>query len=226
MQDERDLADEAMDAADELRTLNDVKDTLLHAVSHDLRGPIAAIVGSAQSLERRAGLQLTVTDQDVLIDGILQSGRKLDRMVGDLLDLERLDRGVVEPDRAPTDLGSLVSRIVDEATYAERHPIHVELYEPIEMDLDAGTIERVVDNLLVNAVKHTPELTPIHVRIERCDGGAMLSVEDAGPGVPDDIKTAIFQPFRQGAGVRSGAGMPCSRSSSTWRATAAWSRPV
>jgi signal transduction histidine kinase len=207
MRAEREAADEAIGAADELRTLNDVKDTLLHAVSHDLRGPIAAIVGSAQSLERRKSLRLLPADEDALVDGILQSGRKLDRMVGDLLDLERLDRGVVEPDRAPTDLGSLVSRVVDEAAFAGRHPIHVEVYEPIEMDVDRGTIERIVDNLVVNAVKHTPPATPIRVRVETCDGGAMLSVEDEGPGVADEFKALIFQPFRQGAGVRSGAGI-------------------
>jgi signal transduction histidine kinase len=207
MQAERDLADEAIGAADDLRTLNDVKDTLLHAVSHDLRGPIAAIVGSAQSLGRRGVLHLSAVDEDTLIDGILQSGRKLNRMVGDLLDLERLDRGVVEPDRAPTDLGSLVSRVVDEATYADHHPIHVEVFEAVEMDVDAGTIERIVDNLVVNAVKHTPPTTAIHVRVERSGGGAVLSVEDEGPGVPDEVKTMIFQPFRQGAGVHSGAGI-------------------
>jgi signal transduction histidine kinase len=207
MQDERDAADEAIGAADELRELNDVKDTLLHAVSHDLRGPIAAIVGSAQSLERRDQLGLERGDVDALLDGVLQSGRKLDRMVGDLLDLERLDRGLVEPDRAPTELGALVSRVVDEAMYAERHPIHVEVLEPVEMDVDAGTIERIVDNLLVNAVKYTPDRTPINVRVQRVEGGALVSVEDQGPGVADQIKAAIFQPFRQGAGARSGAGI-------------------
>jgi len=207
MEDEREVADQAIGAADALRELNAVKDTLLHAVSHDLRGPIAAIVGSAQSLERRRQLGLDAADEDTLVDGILQSGRKLDRMVGDLLDLERLDRGLVEPDRAATEIGALVSRIVDEAVYADRHPIHVEVLEPIEMDIDAGTIERVVDNLLLNSVKYTPDRTRIHVRAARCEGGALLSVEDEGPGVPDDIKAAIFQPFRQGAGARSGAGI-------------------
>jgi signal transduction histidine kinase len=75
------------------------------------------------------------------------------------------------------------------------------------MNVDAGTIERIVDNLVVNAVKHTPPTTAIHVRVERCDGGAMLSVEDEGPGVPDEVKAVIFQPFRQGAGVQSGVGI-------------------
>ncbi len=207
LQDERDAADEAIDAAHELRELNDVKDTLLHAVSHDLRGPIAAIVGSAQSLDRRDQLGLERADVDALVDGVLQSGRKLDRMVGDLLDLERLDRGLVEPDRTPTELGALLSRVVDEAMYADRHPIHVEVLEPIEMDVDAGKIERVVENLLVNAVKYTPDGTPIRVRVERVEGGSLLSVEDEGPGVADEIKAAIFEPFRQGAGARSGAGI-------------------
>jgi signal transduction histidine kinase len=207
MQAERDLAEEAIDAVDELRTINDVKDTLLHAVSHDLRGHIAAIVGSAQSLERRDLLQIDRTDEDALVYGILQSGRRLEQMVGDLLDLERLDRGLVEPDREPTDLTALVARVVEEAPYADRHTIHVESLEPIEMDVDAGKVERIVDNLLVNAVKHTPHGTPIHARVESSGGGALVSVEDEGPGVPDEIKRAVFQPFRQGAGVHSGAGI-------------------
>jgi signal transduction histidine kinase len=207
MQAERELADEAIDEVDELRTLNDVKDTLLHALSHDLRGAIAAIIGSAQSLERRDALNLDRVDEATLVDGILQSGRKLDRLVADLLDLERLDRGVVEPDRAPTDLSVLVSRVVDEALYSDRHPIHVETFEPIEMDVDAGQIERIVENLLVNAVKHTPAGTAVHVRVARADGGTLLSVEDEGPGVPDEIKGAVFEPFRQGPTARSGAGI-------------------
>lgn len=207
VQAERHLADEALGVADELRTLNDVKDTLLHAVSHDLRGPITAIVGSAQVLERRDRLRLTRLDENQLVEGILQSGRKLNRMVADLLDLERLDRGVVEPDRAPTDLGAVVARVVDEALYADGHPIHVEVMESIEIDVDAGKLERIVENLLVNAVNHTPEGTPIHLRAERADGGASIVVEDEGPGVSDDIKAAIFNPFRQGPGTRSGAGI-------------------
>jgi signal transduction histidine kinase len=210
MQVERDLADEAIGEADELRTLNDVKDTLLHAVSHDLRGPITAILGSAQSLERREEIALSKGDEDTLIDGILQSGRKLNRMVEDLLDLERLDRGLVEPDREPTDLAALVGRVVDEALYAERHPIHVDVLEPIGIDADAGKVERIVENLLTNAVKHTPDRTPIHIRVERgADGadGALITVQDEGPGVPNEIKAAIFEPFRQGAGARSGAGV-------------------
>jgi signal transduction histidine kinase len=207
MQAERDLADEAIGAADELRTINDVKDALLHAVSHDLRGPITAIVGSAQHLGQRHQLALPAEDEERLIDGILQSGRKLNRMVGDLLDLERLDRGVFGPDRAPTDLRALVARVVDEALYVDRHPIHVEVLEAIEIEADAGKVERILENLLVNAVRHTPEGTPIHVRTERCDDGARIAVEDEGPGVPDELKAAIFQPFRQGAGMRSGAGI-------------------
>jgi signal transduction histidine kinase len=207
MRDERELTRRAIESADALRSLNELKDTILHAVSHDLRGPIAAIVGSAQSLERRGELGLTGGDEEALVDGILQSGRKMNRMVSDLLDLERLDLGLVEPDRAPTDLGALVHRVVDEALYADRHPVHVEIFESLEMDVDAGKVERILENLLVNAVRHTPARTPIHVRADRVEGGVLLSVDDEGPGVPEELKTAIFEPFRQGAPGSSGAGI-------------------
>ncbi len=207
MRAERGLAEEAMVAADELRSINEVKDTLLHAVSHDLRGPITAIVGSARSLQRRGELDLSQDDEDTLVDGVLQSGRKLDRIVGDLLDLERLDRGLVEPNRTPTDLAALLARVVDEATNAGQHRVHLEIAEPIEIDVDAGKVERIVDNLLLNAVKHTAAGTPIHVRLKRVDGGALLSVEDEGAGVPDQAKREIFEPFRQGSAARPGVGI-------------------
>jgi signal transduction histidine kinase len=187
--------------------LNALKDTLLHAVSHDLRGPIAAILGSADLLDRRSVMHLSEVEVDDLVGGIRVSGRKLSRLVEDLLDLERLDRGVVEPERTPIDLVKLAARVISEATYAARHPIHLEPADTVRVDVDAGKVDRIIENLLVNAVKYTPPGTPIHVRVDACPGGAVLSVEDEGPGVPDDAKTRIFEAFRQGDDVRTGAGI-------------------
>jgi two-component system OmpR family sensor kinase len=204
---QRRMTDDAVDAADQLRSLNALKDTLLHAVSHDLRGPIAAILGSADLLDRRSGMGLSEAEVDELIAGTRVSGRKLNRLVEDLLDLERLDRGVVEPERTATDLGALAARVIAEATYADRHPIRLEPGEVVRIEVDEGKVDRIVENLLSNAVKHTPPGTAIHVRVERSPGGALLSVEDEGPGVPDDVKVSIFDAFRQGSGVRSGSGI-------------------
>ncbi|MEP7059984.1 MAG: histidine kinase dimerization/phospho-acceptor domain-containing protein, partial [Actinomycetota bacterium] len=84
-------------AADELRHLNAVKDTLLHAVSHDLKGPLAAVLGAMQTLRREAQLGLTAEELESLYAMIEQSGQKMDRLVDDLLNMGRLERGQLHP---------------------------------------------------------------------------------------------------------------------------------
>jgi signal transduction histidine kinase len=200
------LAMREAEAAEELREMNDLKNTLLHAISHDLRGPITAVIGAAQALRRKEQLQLTPEEEESLLEAIGQSGKKLNRMVTDLLDLERLDRGIVKPECEPVDLAVLVGRVVAEADFLSQHPVRTDA-EPVVVSVDGGKVERIVDNLLSNAAKHTPVGTPILVRVESVDHGALLSVEDEGPGIPDSMKETIFQPFRQGEVARAnGAG--------------------
>jgi len=206
---EREVAARELVAADRLREINDLKDTLLHAVSHDLKGPITAILGSAQSLRRREQLQLTQEDEQGLLEGIKGSGEKLDRLVDDLLDFERLDRGLIGPDRHPTDLAAMSRELVAEADYLKQHPARV-IADPVEVSVDGPKVERIIENLLRNAAKHTPVGAPVLVRIEERRDGVLLSVEDEGSGVPDEMKDTIFQPFRQGAEARanrSGSGL-------------------
>jgi len=209
LQRQRELAAQDFEAAEELRELNDLKDTLLHAVSHDLKGPITAILGAAQALQRREQLQLTPDQETGLLDAVAASGKRLNRMVNDLLDLERLDRGMIEPEREPTDLSALANRMVGEADFLREHPVRV-LADPVIISIDAGKVERILENLLSNAAKHTPVGTPVVVRVSERPDGVMVSVEDEGLGIPDDLKQTIFQPFRQGDAARSagsGAGI-------------------
>jgi len=209
LQRQRELAAQEAEAAEELRELNDLKDTLLHAVSHDLKGPITAILGAAQALQRRDQLQLTPDQETGLLDAIAVSGKRLNRMVSDLLDLERLDRGMIEPECEPTDLSALANRLVGEADFLREHPVRV-LADPVLISIDAGKVERILENLLSNAAKHTPVGTPVVVRVSERSDGVTVSVEDEGPGIPDDLKQTIFQPFRQGDAARSagsGAGI-------------------
>ena len=95
--------------------MNEVKDTLLHAVSHDLKGPLAGIIGAMPTLRRGNELQLTDDEVESLYQMIEQSGRKMNRLIDDMLDLERLDRGQVQPEREPTDVGEMVRRVAREA---------------------------------------------------------------------------------------------------------------
>src|SRR5439155_10909454 len=89
------------EAAIHLRAMDDLKNTLLHAVSHDLRGPITAVLASSQVLERMED-ELSAEERRELVQGMSASARKLNRLLTDLLDFDRLDRGIVEPDRKPT----------------------------------------------------------------------------------------------------------------------------
>jgi signal transduction histidine kinase len=182
-----------------LREMNEVKDTLLHAVSHDLKGPLAGILGAMQTLRRSEELQLTKEEIDSLHQMIEQSGRKMNRLVDDMLDLERLDRGQVAPEREPTDVGELARRIAREAPGIENHPVQVDA-ESILVHVDPGKVERIIENLLINAGRHTPPGTPIHIEVrgQRKGRGIVLTIEDEGPGIPPELKDVLFDPFRQG----------------------------
>jgi PAS domain S-box-containing protein len=183
------------DAAERLRALDEMKNTFLQAVSHDLRTPLAAILGLAVTLER-VDLELETDDSRDMAKRIAVNARKLDRMVSDLLDLDRLARGIVEPRRHATDVGALVRRVVDESDLTTRG---VEVDAPeLVANVDPAKVERIVENLLANTLRHTPKDTRVWVRIGRTDAGVLIVVEDDGPGVPEAHRQAIFEPFRQG----------------------------
>jgi PAS domain S-box-containing protein len=182
------------EAGEHLRQLDEMKNLLLHAVAHDLRGPIATVLGSAMVLEN-SPIDL---DEDTreLIRVVASGARKLNRLVTDLLDLERLERGLVEPDRRPTDVGALARRVVDELR-VKGHDVEVDAEHSVA-SVDPVQVERIVENLVVNSARHTPRGTPIWVRVRRADAATVILVEDSGPGVPHALREVIFEPFRHG----------------------------
>jgi signal transduction histidine kinase len=190
------------EAAQRLRALDDMKNTFLEAVSHDLRTPLTSILGSAITLEQ-ANMELPQEDAVDLVHRIATNARKLERLLGDLLDLDRLQRGIVTPQRRPTDIAALIQRSIDETEDRSGHVIHV-LVEPFEVSLDAPKVERIVENLLTNALRHTPAEAQVWVRGEPQDGGLSLIVEDDGPGIPVELREEIFEPFRQAPGSATG----------------------
>jgi signal transduction histidine kinase len=194
------------EVSDDLRAQNDMKNTLLHAVSHDLKGPLAGILGAMQTIRRADQLKLTGVELDDLYGVIEQAGKKASRLVDDLLDLDRLRRGQLQPEREPTDVGELADRLALELPALSGHPIRIES-EPMLVDVDRAKVERIVENLLNNAARHTPAGTAVQVLVIERDHGVVVVVEDEGPGVPDDIKDEIFEPFRQGASARGGVGI-------------------
>ena len=178
-----------------LRELDQMKNTFLTAVSHDLRTPLTALLGSALTLERLRET-LSTMEQDQLIHAISSNAQRLQRMLSDLLDMDRLTRGAMEPEATPTDLAALLHQLVEESDIRDDHVVHVDV-EPMILELDAPKVGRIIDNLLVNARRHTGAGTEVWVAARIVDGGVLLIVEDAGPGVPETSRRRIFQPFTQ-----------------------------
>jgi PAS domain S-box-containing protein len=184
----------AQDVTDQKR-LDELRDTILSTVSHELRTPLTAILGFSLTLKER-GNELDDRLRAEIGGHLASQSVKLDRLLSDLLDLDRLRLGHMVPTFSETDLGRLVRHVA--VDFDSDRPIEVEV-EPVVAEVDAPKIERVVENLIANAVKHTPPGTEIHVWVRPSDGGALIGVDDKGLGVAAEDREAIFEAFRRGA---------------------------
>ncbi len=184
------------DAAERLRALDDMKNTFLAAVSHELRSPLTSILGLSLTLERT--IDLSPDDRFDLVARLSSNAQKLDRLLKDLLDIDRLNRGIVEPQLRTCDIGALASATIGTLDVLSERNVVVDT-ETVELEVDAAKIERIVENLLTNAARHTPPEGTIWLLVHAQDEGAQIVVEDDGPGVPSELRTTIFEPFRQGA---------------------------
>lgn len=191
----RDAYEREREAAERLREVDEMKNAFLSAVSHELRTPLSSILGFALTLER-AEVTLPPEQVQEMVGRIAVNAQKLQRLLTDLLDLDRISRGILEPARRRTDVGELATRVAQEADLGDR-PLLIEA-DPLFAFVDAAKVERIVENLLANAAKYTPERTPVWVRTAPRDEGVLLIVEDGGPGVPEDLRETVFRPFEQG----------------------------
>jgi PAS domain S-box-containing protein len=179
----------------ERKRLDELRDSILATVSHELRTPLTAILGFAITLHERG--ESLDDDMRAEIAGHLTSqGRKLDRLLSDLLDLDRLRLGHMLPSFRETDVADLVRHVV--AGFDSDHPITVH-GDAVLAAVDGPKVERIVENLIANAIKHTPPGTRIDVLAAREDDGVLIVVDDRGPGVAEEDREAIFDPFNRGA---------------------------
>lgn len=184
------------EAAEHLRALDEMKNAFLEAVSHDLRTPLTSVLGFALTLAR-PDLNASPVEEREMLGMLVTNAKKLERLLTDLLDLDRLMRGVLEPHRRPTHLRTLVEGVVAESDLRGR-PVRIDV-PALVVWVDPAKVERIIENLVVNSVRHTPAGTPLWVRVWPEEGGVVVAVEDAGPGVPQPERQTIFEPFRQGS---------------------------
>jgi PAS domain S-box-containing protein len=172
-----------------------LRDGILATVSHELRTPLTSVLGFAVTLKERRGTLSEATAAE-LIDHIAVEGERLSTLLGDLLDLDRHRRGAIVPNRRRAELAEIVHRAAER--YASRgHEIAVDA-EPLAAAVDAALVERIVENLLANAVKHTPNGTRVAVSVRDSGSDALIVVDDGGPGVPPPLRRSIFDIFDRG----------------------------
>jgi signal transduction histidine kinase len=181
-------------AVQRLEEANSLKDTLLSAVSHELRTPLTSVLGFALTLRSR-GRTLGPEQTDQMLDELVAGARRLDSLLSDLLDLDRLSRGVLEPRYEAIDLAELVTQTVAGMKLEIQPELEV---ESVQAEVDVAKLERIVENLVYNAFKHTPPGTRVQVGVVSQDDGAEITVADNGPGVPERLRESIFEPFNRG----------------------------
>jgi two-component system sensor histidine kinase KdpD len=197
------LEREALEA-ETLRRSDLVKTALLRAVSHDLRTPLTGIRTAVDALTSRT-LALSDDDREELLDTIDVEAGRLARIVADLLDLSRLEAGGAEPERELWRLDDLVRQTVDGLSARDR--VEVAGEDPL-VNVDATQVERVLANLIENALRFSPAGSLVHVRVTATRKDAIVRVVDQGPGVPESELERIFEPFyRRVPDPRSGAGL-------------------
>lgn len=191
----RQLEDELLTTIQRLERSDEIRAGFLRATSHELRTPLTVVTGLAATL-RRAWHELDEESLRGLLDRMVVNGEHLQRLIEELLDIDRLNAGLVSAVAEPRDLRELVEIVLRQADIGGR-ALTTRL-EPVVAPVDAAKIERVVDNLLTNAVRHTPADASICVEVTTRDDDAVIAVSDDGPGVNLDEPAEIFEPFVQG----------------------------
>ncbi|GAA2249011.1 sensor histidine kinase KdpD [Streptomyces atrovirens] len=195
-------ADQARDLAEG----NRIRTALLAAVSHDLRTPLAGIKASVSSL-RSDDVAWSEEDRTELLAAIEEGADRLDHLVGNLLDMSRLQTGTVTPLIREVDLDEVVPLALGDIPEPET-TVTLDIPELLPMvTTDKGLLERVVANVVENAVKYSPPGEPVLVAASALADRVELRVVDRGPGVPDEAKDRIFSPFQRYGDAPRGNGV-------------------
>jgi PAS domain S-box-containing protein len=190
-----------LDALERARRTSESKQALMRALAHDVGNPLTVIQGFAHMLEERSD-RFDDDQKRMLIGRIRAQAERLLALTSDLLEAERLDD--TELTRVETELSQLVIETVAEVDH-DGHPVTVDA-TPVIARIDRVRVRRIVENLVVNAVRHTPAGTRVWVRVERNGDDVLLSVDDAGPGVDPSRRDHLFAAFERGSSS-GGAGV-------------------
>ena len=183
----------------------------MSSVSHDLRSPLAAMVGSADSLSNYADA-MSAADRKALLDTILMEGHRLDRYIQNLLDMTRLGHTGLSLNRDWIGVDELIGSVTGRL---RRYQPHVKIDIDVARDLPAiwvhpALVEQALFNILENAAKFSPEGEPVAIAASLVDEQLRVEIRDRGPGIPEEERSRIFDMFysvERGDRGRQGTGL-------------------
>lgn len=199
---ERDRMQAEVVEAEALRRSDELKTALLRSISHDLRTPLTSMIAGGAAL---GSATPTAEERAELSEAVVVEGERLSRLVENLLDMSRLEAGKAEPHREPIDLGEVLDA-AREAT-ARRELVGLALDPDLPLvEADAAQLERAFANLLENGVRHGGG-RPVLVRSRETGGRLVVRVVDQGPGIPEQERALIFEPFYRRESGNQGFGL-------------------
>jgi two-component system sensor histidine kinase KdpD len=208
---ERVLLVEDMDRVKRTVESDRLRSALLTSISHDLKTPLASVLGAASTMRDLAGA-LSDTEKRDLLATVIDESERLNRFIANLLDMTKLESGAIVPNTALHDVGEIVGSALRRASkILNSHKIELVLAADLPMlQLDAVLFEQVLFNLLDNAAKYSPTNTTIAIRSQRDKDHVVLQVADEGDGIPPSELESVFDKFyraQKGDRVRPGTGL-------------------
>ncbi|UPJ57329.1 sensor histidine kinase KdpD [Bradyrhizobium sp. 192] len=208
---ERVLLVEDMDRVKRTVESERLRSALLTSISHDLKTPLASVLGAASTMRDLAGA-LSDTEKRDLLATVIDESERLNRFIANLLDMTKLESGAIVPNTALHDLGEIVGSALRRASkILIAHKVELQLAADLPMlQLDAVLFEQVLFNLLDNAAKYSPPDTTVSIKSRRERDQIVLDVADEGDGIPPDELESVFDKFyraQKGDHVRPGTGL-------------------
>jgi two-component system sensor histidine kinase KdpD len=188
-----------------------LRSALLTSISHDLKTPLAAVLGTASALRDMSG-KLSETEKADLLGTVIEESERLNRFIANLLDMTKLESGAVTPNLAPSDVGEIIGSALQRASKVlAGHRVELDLAADLPaLDLDAVLFEQAVFNILDNAAKYAPTGSVIRIVAWREERSAYLQIMDEGEGIPPRELEQIFDKFyrvQKCDRVRAGTGL-------------------
>jgi two-component system, sensor histidine kinase and response regulator len=177
-----------------LKQLEQLRDDLVHMVVHDMRSPLMVLASHLDFLELECNKLSPEAADD--LQAAIQGAQVVARMANDMLDVSRLEEGKLNLTLGEHDLGALAEKIRSSLLGLERgRSIALEVESPTVAACDSGLVQRVLENLVSNAIKHTPSRSAVNISVGSRQGRARVEISDGGPGVPAEARQRIFEKF-------------------------------